>query len=134
MAAYDQALLLDSTYGAAYKARGDARLASGDGFGAIDDYTQAVAAQPDDWSAYAARAQAYLRVDQVQRAYDDLTLVIMADPTSSDAEIFFNRGVIRARLGDDQGARRDLEQAGQLYLRQGNGAGYRQALEQMRGL
>lgn len=125
---------MDPNYGAAYKARGDARMASGDSFGAIDDYSQAVAIQPDDWAAYAARAQAYLRVDQVQRAYDDLTLVIMANPTSSDAELFFNRGLIRARLGDDQGARRDFEQAGQLYLRQGNGAGYRQALDQMRGL
>ena len=38
---------------------------------------------------------------------------------------------MRANLGDDAGARRDLEQAASLYLEQGEAAGYRKTLEQM---
>ena len=40
--------------------------------------------------------------------------------------------MVRANLGDDAGARRDLEQAANLYLEQGEAVGYRKTLEQMK--
>jgi Flp pilus assembly protein TadD len=131
IADYSEALLLDPAYTAALQARGDARLATGDVFGAIDDYSQALAIQPNDAAVYSARGAAYLQVNKPQEAYQDLTQAIQLSLTTADPELFYNRGVARASLGDDAGARRDFEEAAELYLQQGEAAGYRQTLDQM---
>jgi tetratricopeptide (TPR) repeat protein len=131
VADYSEALFIDPGYAEAYKARGDARLATGDVFGAIDDYTQALTLDADYLDAYAARGNAYIQVGEAQAAYQDLSRAIMANPDTSDPELYFNRGVVRANLGDSVGARRDFEQAASLYLEQGEAIGYRETLEQM---
>jgi tetratricopeptide (TPR) repeat protein len=100
-------------------------------FAAIDDYTQALTIQPDYPGAYAARGNAYIQVGETQAAYNDLSQAILADPDTSNPQLYYNRGLVRATLGDDAGARRDFEQAANLYLEQGEAAGYRQTLEQM---
>jgi tetratricopeptide (TPR) repeat protein len=106
-------------------------MATGDTFGAIDDYTQAIAAQPNFLAAYSARGGAYLQVNQSQNAFQDLTQAIVGAPNSTNPELFYNRGVVRSRLGDDAGARRDFERAAELYLQQGEAAGYRRTLTRM---
>lgn len=83
---------------------------------------------------YAARGTAFLVVGQAPNAYSDLSQAIAQNPTPTNPELFFNRGMVRARLGDSLGARLDFEQAANLYLQQGNAIGYRQTLDQMRSL
>jgi tetratricopeptide (TPR) repeat protein len=109
-------------------------MALGDPFGAIDDYSQALAIQPNNLDAYAARGEAYLAVGQIPSAYEDFSRAIIQGPNQNNPELFLNRGMVRARLGDSLGARRDFEQAANLYLQQGNAAGYRQTLDQMANL
>jgi tetratricopeptide (TPR) repeat protein len=75
---------------------------------AIDDYTQAIALNPQLVEAYYNRGAAYLAIGSDQNAFDDYTQVIALRPEWE--EPYFYRGEVQMFLGDIEGAIEDYTQ------------------------
>ena len=73
-----------------YFARGKARMANGDGDGAIKDFTKAIELDPRDPAIYNARGIAYQRKNQLIAAGRDFDKAIELDPRYATA--YRNRG------------------------------------------
>lgn len=83
-------------------------------------WTRALAEDADNPWLLHRRALARARLGRLAEAVEDLTRALAAsgeDPV--DAELLRDRGLVRARLGDDAGARADFE-AGRAALREGD--------------
>jgi tetratricopeptide (TPR) repeat protein len=93
----------------AYVARATILVQQGNFFEAIDDYTQAIALNPQFTEAYYNRGAAYLAIGSDQNAFDDYTTVIRLRPEW--AEPYFFRGEVRMFLNDFEGAIEDYSQA-----------------------
>jgi tetratricopeptide (TPR) repeat protein len=67
-----------------------------------------------------------------QGAMADYTQAIQLN--ARDAQAYVNRGKLYASQGNIEAAKADFQQAATLFLQQGQAEGYRQVLQQMRGL
>ncbi|MER3493461.1 MAG: hypothetical protein C4323_14700, partial [Mastigocladus sp. ERB_26_2] len=63
-------------------------------------------------------------------AIADYTSALKINPNYADA--YYNRGIARYNLGDNQGAIADLQKAAELFRQQGNTQLYQKALELIR--
>jgi tetratricopeptide (TPR) repeat protein len=91
---------------------------------AIDDFTRAIAVDPDYAEAYYNRGVLYWReLDNTYRSIRDLTKVI--EMNHSRAEVFFNRGIAYKLRGDYARAVADFNR----YLEIGQDAFWRGAAE-----
>ena len=89
--------------------RADARHSQGDNSGAIADYSQALALQPDYRPALIGRAIAYRDTNEPVRAMADFDQAIKLDP--KDAKALYERGVTKSKTGDATGSDADIAAA-----------------------
>ncbi len=94
------------------------------------DWTLALAEDPDNPWLLQQRASVRARLGRLEEAMDDLTAARAPQPPEEvDAELLRDRGVLRARRGDREGARADFE-AGLAALRAGAPPGLAEDLRQ----
>ncbi|AUT00287.1 hypothetical protein CLI64_07760 [Nostoc sp. CENA543] len=97
---------------------------SGDYQGAIENYSQAISLNPDDYISYFSRGIAHLMTKNYENAIADLTETIRLNPHYGEA--YAERGVARAAVGDHQNAIEDCNRGIQLnpqYVRSYFGRG-----------
>ena len=99
----------------------------GDYQGAIAAYNQAIKINPNYLQAYGNRAVARSHLKDNQGAIEDYQKVLQLKPELP--QIYYNLGALRSTMGDKPGAIADLEKAAQLFLDQGNQAGYEKVQE-----
>lgn len=87
--------------------RARARGATGDQWGALDDLYQASALAPERPDLLALQADVLLRLNLTDLAIHDLTRAI--ELGGDFAELTVERGLVRARQGDGEGARIDFQ-------------------------
>ncbi|MEM7444866.1 MAG: hypothetical protein AAF414_16200 [Pseudomonadota bacterium] len=87
--------------------RARARHALDDDAGALEDLTQAAELAPDRPDLLALRASALRRLNMNDEAVDDLTRAI--EVGGDFAELTLERGIVRVRQGDSEGARLDFQ-------------------------
>lgn len=127
-----KAIELVSNNGKAYGNRGSAYVALEEYDKAIADYTKAIDISPSDAEAYSNRASAYTELEEYDQAIADYAQAIRLKPDHAGA--YYGRGQVRVTLGDDEGARKDFQRAGDLYLEQGLTGGYKDAEYQLQQL
>jgi tetratricopeptide (TPR) repeat protein len=81
----------------------------GDARGSLEDSLFVIAGHPDDWIAWSNRAGAHLALGQLDEAFAAAEQTIALMPGQGFGYAF--RGLVRARRGDDERARADLEKA-----------------------
>jgi serine/threonine-protein kinase len=133
IAAYTQVLSLDPNHTEAYNRRSSARSAVGDYEGAFEDLYKAAnyylnneqSLQPTQTPTVQATAEDYrhqgmdkLQKGDFQGALENFNQVLQLN--SNDATAFACRGFAYRRLGDNQRAYEDLQQAAKLFSEQGN--------------
>jgi serine/threonine protein kinase/Flp pilus assembly protein TadD len=92
-----------------YRARAGVRVKKGDHAGAIEDYTLALAAEPDRAGSHVGRGWSYLALDAAALAESDFDRAVSLDARDGDA--LNGRGYARVRLGRYREAVADAEQA-----------------------
>ena len=92
-----------------YFERGHRAFQRGEFQTAIDDYTQAIALQPDSANAYYNRGIAYENIGEYELAIDDYTRAIEIEP--DHAPIYNNRGVAYDIIDRHQAAISDYSKA-----------------------
>jgi tetratricopeptide (TPR) repeat protein len=105
---FTESIRLQSSNRAAFAGRAQARFASGDYRGAIDDYSEAIRISPEA-SDYIERGHVYLVSGNVDASIRDLTEAIRLDPVSESARN--NRGLAYRKKGDVEQAVRDYTAA-----------------------
>lgn len=140
IADYTQAIQLNPRFANAHLLRGLLHYDTGNHSQAIQDTTQAIRFDPTLLTAYIIRSRARFALGDWQDAKDDLALGIESLPKlnqgagdssiagGGDPDVFYNRGVSRARRGDKQGAIKAFKQAASLYRSQGNMPRYRETV------
>jgi tetratricopeptide (TPR) repeat protein len=108
LAAFDEAVRTRPTAGA-YANRGTTRARLGDARGAIEDFTQALALEPDDPEVLFNRGNAHLAAGDPGAAVADFGRALEIRPGWLLAR--FNRGLARWQAGDRAGARVDWARA-----------------------
>lgn len=108
LAAFDEAIRTRPSAGA-YANRGTTRARLGDARGAIEDFTRALALEPDDPEVLVNRGNAHLAAGDPGAAVADFSRALALRPGLALAR--FNRGLARWQAGDPSGAREDWEQA-----------------------
>ncbi len=106
--------------------RGMARQDADDAAGAIGDYTEAIALNPEYPALYVQRADAYTETEDYALAIEDMTRAIALEP--DDADHFAMRGELYAETGDLALAEADYRKALELE------AGHEQALARLKEL
>ncbi len=109
IADYDQAIVLDSKYAAAFNNRGLAYANKGDHGRAIADYNQAIRFDPKSVHAFNNRGNSYKYKGDSDRAIADYNQAIILDPKFAMA--FSNRGTVYSNKGDNDRAVDDYNQA-----------------------
>ncbi|OWK43198.1 tetratricopeptide repeat protein [Fimbriiglobus ruber] len=109
LAAYDDAILLDPDYAAAYRERGQLHRQAGRGRQALDDFSTAIRLAPDEPETYLRRGSTYLAVGQLDRATADFDAALRLDPDLAAA--YANRGLVRVKQGDPHAAAADATAA-----------------------
>jgi tetratricopeptide (TPR) repeat protein len=89
--------------------RGMARQDTDDLYGAISDYTDAIALNPEYPALYVQRADAYADAGNLGLAIDDMTRAIALEP--DDADSFATRGDLYAETGELALAKADYRRA-----------------------
>ena len=92
-----------------YFALANRKYKKGDKRGAIDDYDQAIALNPNLALAYNNRGFAKYDLGNNQAAIDDYNLALKINP--NDAKVYNNRGLAKYTLGDNQAAINDYNLA-----------------------
>lgn len=100
---FSDAIRLNKTFEAAWKHRGDMKLASGATKYAIEDYSKAIAIDTTYAAAYLKRAQAFLESDQADKAQADLDMVTSMDTNAPEVlllagSVFEKQGKIEDAL------------------------------------
>ena len=103
-----KALTKKLSHAKAYNNRGNARMAAGDREGALSDYNQALALDPNYAPAYYNRGLFRYQLGEREDALSDYNQAIAIEP--SNALAYYNRGIIRYELGDKSGALTDYSQ------------------------
>jgi len=106
--------------------RGMARQGADDLAGALGDYTEAIALNPEYPALYVQRADVYREMDEVALAIKDMTRAIELAP--DDADSFATRGGLYAEMGDAVLAEADYRKALEVE------ADHEQALEGLKAL
>src|SRR3712207_4984314 len=97
--------------------------------GALNGFDQPIRINPNFTHASLKHGNACTRLGELQSGLRDYSEGIRLEPTSADA--YFNRGVVRYKLEDQEGALNDLQQAVKYYREQGADDGSQRALEAM---
>ncbi|MCE9584579.1 MAG: tetratricopeptide repeat protein [Planctomycetes bacterium] len=108
-AAYTRAIEADPTWAQAWGKRGDARSAGALGPSCIEDYNQALALQPGDFSLMFYRAQAYLMYDRPEQAIGDLDALLKLAPNHPESVSL--RGMALVLSGDVDGGLAEQDRA-----------------------
>jgi len=95
----------------AYNNRGTAKKALGDYNGAMADFNKAIELEPDP-VCYMSRANLKLVLKDFRGAISDLNRIIELDSRFRDA--YYNRGLAKIVLGDDNSGCLDFSKAGEL--------------------
>jgi serine/threonine protein kinase len=109
IAAYTEAININSNDFKSYNNRGLARSDLGDKKAAIEDYNQAIKIDPNFVLAYKNRGNTRSALGNKQAAIEDYNQAIKIDP--NDANTYNNRGSARDDLGDKKAAIEDYNQA-----------------------
>jgi tetratricopeptide (TPR) repeat protein len=128
---YTQALRFDPDSSEAYNNRAVAHGRLGDLPAAIEDYSRALQIGPTALR-YRNRGLDRARGGDSAGAIADYTRALELDPSYADAA--YNRGRLRASIGEMTAAAQDLERAAALYAEQGNAASQQRAMDARRGL
>jgi rhomboid protease GluP len=95
--------------------RGESHLQDGEWEEAIEQFTAALAADPELWPAYLYRAEAYIQVGDRDAAWDDLDTVVKAQPDSQYLAVAHaGRGRLYMLRGRPSRALTELDRALQL--------------------
>ena len=114
IADYDIAILRQPTRVAwIYFNRAEAKKAAGYYEAALADYTLALQEKPSIIDAYKMKALIYQKLEDNEKALAEYTAGIVANPEEA-VELYNDRGILRAHLGDLDGARSDWETANKL--------------------
>jgi serine/threonine protein kinase/predicted Zn-dependent protease len=105
---YSEAIRLRPTYAIAYCDRGWAHFEQKEYRKAIADFDQAIRLRPGFLPAYVERSQAKERSDDLVGALADLTYAL--EHGGQKSRVLYRRSIVRARLGDRDGARADREE------------------------
>jgi tetratricopeptide (TPR) repeat protein len=105
---FTESIRLQSSNRAAFAGRAQARFASGDYRGAIDDYSEAIRISPEA-SDYIERGHVHFVSGNFDASIRDLTEAIRLDPVSASARN--NRGLAYRKKGDVEQAVRDYTAA-----------------------
>jgi len=93
-----------------YFQKGQAKYFAGDFSGAIEDYNKAIKLDPKGVPMfYLFRGNAKGNLDDYSGALKDYNTAIKLNPKY--AFVFYMRGLAKSKLGDDQGAQKDLSKA-----------------------
>lgn len=106
---YDQAIHLMPDYYVAINNRGVALMAKGQFDRAIAGFDRAIQLKPNYLAAFGALASAFGRKGLLDRAIADLDVIIKADP--KNAALVYERGRMKAKIGDQVGAETDFRRA-----------------------
>lgn len=123
---YTQAITIDPKLAEAYVGRGNAYQAIGARQRAINDFNQALGIDPANSEAYYNRGIVRDSLGDERGAIGDFSQAIRINP--SFAEAYANRGIVRYRIGQQTGLR-DLQQAANLFLSQGDRTSYQKTLD-----
>ncbi len=105
----------------------------GDYQGAIDSLNQGLQLSPNSSKAYELRGLARAQLGDINNAITDFSEAISRNP--QEAQAYRNRGLTRLkRVGDEQQALADLQQAATLYQAQGQTEAYQKTLERIQAL
>ncbi|MDC0711756.1 tetratricopeptide repeat protein [Stigmatella sp. ncwal1] len=111
-----------------YAKRAESLRALGQHAEAERDWTQALVEDPGNASLLQQRAQTRAQLGRLAEAIQDLSDAISSEQEESvDPELLYERGTLRARLGDSAGARADFE-AGLAGFREGDPPSLQDAL------
>ncbi len=99
---------------------------------AIEDYTQAIQRDSNNYIYYNSRGNAYYFEKDWQKASEDYTQAIRVNPNNVHAYRY--RGEARSKLGDIQGAIQDLRKAASLYRVQGRTSDQKAVIKRMKKL
>lgn len=102
-------LLSLCAFGEDYAKEGDNQYAKGNFSKAIELYTKAISANPNDCKAYNSRGLAYYELKDYKSAISDYSKAISAKPDCLGTII--NRGVSYSRSGDYKNATKDARKA-----------------------
>ncbi|DBA99837.1 hypothetical protein WJX77_011850 [Trebouxia sp. C0004] len=102
--ASQRARLADEHHGQGYSFRKQGNFAA-----AIEEYSQAIALEPQHFKALFNRGFSWDKVGEYERAVEDYTEALQVDPQNSYA--YYNRGITRDRSGDYEGAITDFTHA-----------------------
>lgn len=108
IAAFDEAIQLNSKFVEAYAMRGNAKNQKGDLDGAIAEYTKAIEINPRYDLAYVNRAIVRDRKNDLDGAISDADAAIALDPKR--AASYKARGIAKEEKGDFDGAIADLNE------------------------
>jgi tetratricopeptide (TPR) repeat protein len=95
--AFDQYTARGRPVAAVYRARAQAHVGLGEYAAAADDYTLALALEPDCAALHVLRGQTYLALHAAEPALADFDRAVRLDPVA--AEAYAGRGQARARVG-----------------------------------
>ncbi len=112
--------------------RGLMRQQMGDWQGAIDDFTQAVAINPQDAQCLVSLAQGYAARGEHELALVTLERALTIDPQNPAA--YVERAQIRLRSEEIAGARTDYQTAANLYLERQDLTNYQSTLAKLQNI
>ncbi|RPH90091.1 MAG: tetratricopeptide repeat protein, partial [Calditrichaeota bacterium] len=114
IAAFDQAIRLDPTYGRSYMYKGHIQFANNLFEDALESYQKAAQYIHDDGELFQNLGAAYYKLRHYEQAIAAFTDAVRLQP--QNAEAFLGRGLAHARQENYQQALRDFDRAAQLNL------------------
>jgi tetratricopeptide (TPR) repeat protein len=127
-----EAIRFNPKSGYSYLRRGELEISQEHYTAAVADLTQAIQSSPDDTCSFCShfkRGYAYLKLNEYQKAEVDFSDALRYDTYESELpDLYEDRGWVRNKLGNVSGARKDYQQALDLYRSQGRMEEYQQLL------
>jgi tetratricopeptide (TPR) repeat protein len=130
---FSQVLRLDPDNAEVYYNRAAARSKLKDREGTVADFTEAIRVEPNYISAYIERGRFRNSLGDRKGAIDDFTKAIELTPNTSinHAVALYNRGMVRRNIKQLPAALADLQQAADLFQKQGKTAFYEKAADEV---